>query len=318
MKKSEFQGTIKEMEFSEIEKALKNIEEFSDFKSWSLKRLKIGEMYHTYVLSKGNKKYFIKEIKPHEAQILYFLNKINLKHIPGAVNLRLLDKKILLSEFIEGHMLKFRKIDLGLLNDFIIFQNKMKDKKFFDRYNHFKLKNYSNSDNGFFKSRFKSELKTGRMNLINAKRKYTIPIIDKYLQICDYLKLNQDKISEDFSKMPFTRQHHDFKENNIIKSKNGDILIDWGSSYGYGPFMYDLAIFLIHDKKALKILMNKSNLANKYSKAQIERWLYVSLAYRYTDFTNWYIRKKAPNLESEIKLKKILNYNYKTYSYLLK
>jgi hypothetical protein len=318
MRKAKFQAHVANLSFDQIKEALKCIVEFKNLEKWHIKHLGIGEMMHTYILSKGNKKYFVKEVKPHEAQVNYFLSIIKLKHIPFAVYPRLLDKNILVLNFIEGGMMpqKDRKIDIDLLKDFIKFQNKMNDKKFFDKYNIFKLNNFSTKNEGWFTGRLQRNLAAGRENLVKLKRKYNLPIIDKYLEIADYLKLDQDNISVEFANMPFARQHHDLREDNIIGKKHK--LIDWGSSYGYGPFMYDLCLFLVNNKKAFDIFIKNSDIAKKYSIQQVKRWLYVALADRFDDFCKWHLRPGTPNLISKNKLKNVLNYNYKTYRYLLK
>jgi hypothetical protein len=316
--KAKFQAHVANITRRELEEVLRSIPEFSDFNCWELKHLGIGEMMHTYILSKGNKRYFVKEVKPHEAQANYFLSILGLEHLPTTLYPELLDKKVLVMPFIEGGMMRERKrrIDYGLLHDFIKFQNKMNDKSFFDKYNRLGIHNFGRVDEGFFKGRVVRNLKAGRLNLLKAKRKYHIPIIDKYIEIADFLKPFANKISEEFASMPFARQHHDFREDNIISKRH--LLIDWGSSYGYGPFMYDLAIFLIHDKKALNIFIKESNIARKATKEQIKRWLYVALVDRFDDFCKWHLKPGTPNEISKIRLKKVLEYNYKTYEYLLK
>ena len=317
MKKVKFRGHVKNLEFNQIKAALIKIPEFSDFDSWKIKRLEVGEMHHTYLFFKSNKKYFIKEVKPHEAQVNYFLSILRLKHLPYSIYPKLLEKNILVLDFIEGGMMpqKNRKIDLDLVKNFAIFQNKMNDKSFFNKYNAFKLNNFSTKNDGWFTGRLQRNLAAGKINLIKLKKKYGWQIINKYLEIAEYLNLDQDKISEDFANMPFARQHHDLREDNILGKKHK--LIDWGSSYGYGPFMYDLCLFLVGNKKAMQIFTKTSNIARKASKEQLKRWLYVALADRFDDFCKWHLRPRTPNLASKAKLRKILEYNYKTYKYLL-
>ena len=317
MKKAKFQAHVANLTRSQLEDALRSVSEFSNLESWKMKHLGIGEMMHTYVLSKGSKRYFVKEVKPHEAQVNYFLCVLDLEHLPSAVYPQLLDKNVLVMPFIEGGMMPEtdRRPDYSLLRDFIQFQNKMNDRRFFDRYNKLGLHNFGRVDEGFFKRRVARNLKAGRANLIKAKKKYHLPIIEKYIEIADFLKLSQDKISEDFAGMPFARQHHDLREDNILGKKHN--LIDWGSSYGYGPFMYDLSIFLVHDKRALDIFMKESEIAKKATKEQINRWLYAALADRFDDFCKWLIMPGMPFESSKSRLKKALEYNYKTYKYLL-
>ena len=318
MKKAKFQGHVKNITLKQIKFTLKSIPEFFDLNTWKIKHLGIGEMYNTYVFSKGKKKYFIKEVKPHEAQVNYFLSILKFKHIPYSVYPELLMKNILVLKFIEDGMmpLKDRIIDLNLLKEFTVFQNKMNDKKFFDKYNKIRLNNFSRKNNGWFTSRLERNLIFGRANLFKLKKKYNLSIIDRYIEIADFIKLDENRVSKDFADMPFARQHHDLREDNIIGKKHK--LVDWGSSYGYGPFMYDVCLFLVNNKKAFNLFIKSSDIAIKASKERLKRWLYVALADRFTDFCKWHLREGTPNLVSKAKLDKVLKFNYQTYKDLLK
>lgn len=70
--KSKFLGHLGNLSKEDFENILKETKEFRDFEDWKVKSLNVGEMTHTYILKKGNKEYFAKEVKPHEAQINYF------------------------------------------------------------------------------------------------------------------------------------------------------------------------------------------------------------------------------------------------------
>lgn len=317
MKKAKFQAHVANMTQEQLKEVLRSVREFSNLESWNLKHLGIGEMLHTYTLSKGKKKYFVKEVKPHEAQVNYFLCILKLKHLSHAVYPELLEKNVLVLPFIKGGMMPQidRKIDLNLIRDFTKFQNRLNDKEFFEKHNKFNLKNFSKKNDGWLTGRLQRNLAAGRINLVKLKKKYGWKIIDKYIEIADFLKLEENKLSEEFANMPFARQHHDFREDNILGKEHN--LLDWGSSYGYGPFLYDLCLFLVNNKKAFDIFIKNSSIAKKYSKKQLERWLYVALADRFDDFCKWHLKSGTPNLISKTKLKNVLDYNYKTYKYLL-
>lgn len=318
MKKIMSKGHIKEIEFSYIMDELMKIPEFSDFNSWKIKKLNVGEMHHTYIFRRDNKNYFIKEVKPHEAQINYFLCSLNLSHLPHAFYPELLKKKILVMPLINGKMLRKRIISLHLLKDFIIFQNKMNIKSFFLKNNPLRLDNFSKKDDGFFKNGLYKEWEDGKENLLKLKKKYNLAIIDKFLEIIGYISKDKDKIIADFSKMPFARQHHDFREDNILVNGQGQFLLDWGSSYGYGPFLYDYSKFIIYNKKAFNLLLRSSDICKRAKKEKIKRWLYVALVKKMFNMLKWYISEGHHNIETKAKTKKMLEYEYKTYKYLLK
>jgi len=83
--------------------------------------------------------------------MMYFLSFLKLKHIPGAVFSDLLTKQILVRRFISGTVLKSKKLDLGLIKDFITLQNKLNKEEYFRGYNRFSINNSSQKDDGFFR-----------------------------------------------------------------------------------------------------------------------------------------------------------------------
>lgn len=218
---------------------------------------------------------------------------------------------------IEGKMLRKRKIKLKLLEDFIQFQNKMNKKKLFDKYNFLKLENYSQKEDGFFSKNFYNSFIESRKNLLRLKRKYNLEVVNDFIKLLNFVSKDKKKIIKDFVSMPFARQHHDFREDNILVNKNGQFLIDWGSSYGYGPFMYDYSKFLVNHKEAFNLVIKKSDMCKNIDRKKIDRWLYVSLIKKMLNMLQWYLQKDHHNIETKEKTKKMLDYEYKTYKNLL-
>ena len=317
MEIKKFKGYIKDIDFNYIQEELMKIPEFSDFKSWKIKKLNVGEMHHTYLFIRGKKKYFVKEVKPHEAQANYYLCALNLTHLPHAVYPELLKKKILVMNFVEGKMLKERKISLDLFRDFITFQNKLNIESFRLENNPLQINNYCEVDDGFFKKSLDEEWNKGKENLLNLKKKYDLKVIDNFLEIVNFLSKDREKIIDEFSKIPFARQHHDFREDNILINKDGQFLIDWGSSYGYGPFIYDYSKFIVYDKKAFNLLMKNSDICKNTTKEKVERWLYLGLVKKMFNLLKWYLPEGHHYVETKSKTKKRLEYEYKTYKYLI-
>lgn len=308
---------IKEKSLSELKNILQQEKDFKDLDLWKFKHIPLGEMQHTYKLSKGNKVYFLKELKDHEAQMEYFLAQFKLKHLPFSLYPRLLKQKILIREFIKGKMLRSKNIDLGLIKDFAIMRNKLNNKKIFDKYNIFGLKNYSQTDDGFYEKNLKNNFAYAAIALKKLK-KYKLKEVKDFWEILNFIKKDKKKIIKDFANMPFSKQHQDFREDNIIIKTNGEQkIIDWGSSYGYNPFMYDPAPFLINNPKALTIYIKNSNICKKSTKEQIMRWLYVSLAARFLDVLKWRLHPTEKRADTKEKCKRFLRYEYKTYKKLL-
>jgi aminoglycoside phosphotransferase (APT) family kinase protein len=114
--------------------------------------------------------------------------------------------------------------------------------------------------------------------------------------------------------MPFARQHHDFREGNIL-GENPQVIIDWGSSYGHGPFLYDLAPFLLNHQENLAIFIQHSDICKQAGRTAIKRWLYVAACARFMTFFT-YIRERA-DCEKVKDLEAFLEYHYQTYGSLL-
>lgn len=301
----------------EIKKILKTEKEFKNIDSWNFKHTDLGEMLHKYKVSKGKKVYFVKEVKPHEAQMEYFLAKLRLKNLPYAVYPNLLKQKILVRFYIPGKMLKNKNVDLELLKNFALMRNRLADKKYFDRHNFLKLHNYSRKDDGFYTRGLSENFKFASKRL-KYLQKYNLEIVDKYLELFNYLNENKDKILKEFGEMPLAKQHQDFREDNIIVMPNKkQALIDWGSSYGYNPFMYDVSPFIIKNIQAKKIYLKFDNICKKLTKEQINRWIYIGLVARFFDIIRWRLDPSEKRADTKEHCKKYLEYEWKTYKYLL-
>jgi len=309
---------LKEYSLEKIKEIISFEKDFRDLNSWKFEHISLGEMEHTYKLSKGNKKYFLKELKPHEAQMEYFLVKLRLRDLPFSLYPKLLKQKILIRPFIVGRMLRSKNIDLDLLKDFALMRNKMNDKKYFDKYNILKLNNYSQKDNGFYKKCMESNFSKAS-GILKKLDKYQLKEVENFKEILSHIRKNKKTIIKDYVEMPFAKQHQDFREDNIIIEKGGrHKLIDWGSAYGYNPFMYEVAPFLVSHPKALQAYIKNSKNCKGVSKEQISRWVYVALAACFLDVIMSRLHSNENRTNTKANCKKYLAYEYKTYKKLLK
>jgi len=309
---------LKEKSLKEIKEILKKEKDFKDISKWKFEHIKLGEMQHKYKISKGKRVYFVKELKIHEAQMEYFLSVLKLEHLPYSLYPKLLNEKVLVRKFILGKMLRSKKIDLGLLRDFVIMRNKLNNEKFFDKYNILKLKNYSQKDDGFYEKGLKGNFAYAP-RVLKKLGKYKLKEVDDFWKILRHIKKDKKSIIKDSVNMPFAKQHQDFREDNIIVGKDGkQKLIDWGSSYGYRSFMYDPVPFLVNNPRALKAYIKNSDNCKGISDEQIKRWIYVALAARFLDVIRWRLHPNEKRAETKKSCKKFLSYEYKTYRELLK
>lgn len=308
---------ISTLTIEDIERLLQTQPEFSNLESWKFETINMGEMTHKYKLKKGNRVYFVKEVKKHEAQVIHFLYHLELSRIPSTRFPELLKHKVQVRAFIPGEILQCRKLDLGLIREFALFQNRMNDKVFFDKYNLLGLDNYELKDDGFFSKGLTSDFACAQIKVKQLSSMYNLKIIDKFWEILKHLKKDEQAIIDDFSSMPFARQHHDFREDNIVGKPQK--LIDWGSSYGYGPFLFDLTQFLINDPIGFETYVKASDICKKASMIQVERWIYVTLAAKFLEILRWHLHPTEARaiLHTEKKCKDFLIYEYQTYKRLL-
>jgi|TARA_Y100000310_G_scaffold334707_1_gene415040 thiamine kinase-like enzyme len=308
---------IQERSLDELKKIIMKERDFKEINEWKFKHITLGEMQHTYKISKGNRIYFLKELKIHEAQMEYFLSQLKLKHLPFSLYPNLLKEKILIRKFIDGKMLRNKKIDMDLIKDFALMRNKMNDKKFFDKHNPLKLKNYSQKDDGFYERGLRANFAYAS-RVLRKLDKYNLKEVNDFWNILNHIKKQRKEIIQDYVSMPFAKQHQDFREDNIIVGSDGkQKLIDWGSSYGYNQFMFDVAPFLINNPKAFKAYIRISDNCNGVTQKQLERWLYVALAARFLGVIRWRLHPNEKRANTKENCRKFLKYEYNTYKHLL-
>ncbi|MBT3642588.1 hypothetical protein HN604_00375 [archaeon] len=211
---------IQEKSLDEIKRILQKEKEFAEINSWKFKHIPLGEMEHTYEISKGKKIYFLKELKLHEAQMEYFLCRLKLSHLPFSIYPGLLRQKILVRKFIKGRMLRSKNIDLNLIKEFAIMRNRLNEKRFFNEYNILKVKNFSQKDDGFCEEGIRKSFSQAQ-KILKKLNKYKLQEIDDFLEILKELGKNKGGIINDYISMPFAKQHQDFREDNIITDAKG-------------------------------------------------------------------------------------------------
>ncbi|MBS3148060.1 phosphotransferase [Candidatus Woesearchaeota archaeon] len=305
------------MELEKLKNILKTKKEFADLDAWKFDKIHLGSIgKHTHILSKGGKSYFIKDIKENEANALQVVGTINLESIIRVSYPDLLEKKVLVAEYVHGKPIKTKKLSVQLIRDFTEMQNRLNHRTYWKR-NHLSGNKFSDKDDGFFKKGYASYFISGYKNIIKLRTLIDHPIINKYIQLVHYLKRDKTRIINDASGMPFAWQHHDFREDNIIQSKRRQIIVDWGSSYGYGPFMFDLAPFLLRNKRTLDNYIKNSDICKTYKRRQVERWVYVAAAIRLMAALNYYFENIEEKVKNKEKTINFLEYEYDTYKILL-
>lgn len=303
------------MNFIELKKFLSSKSEFKNINSWKFVMLPHGGVSpHTYKVSKLLKVFFVKETTDAESGILETLVKLRTKIIPEVRYPSLLRKNVLVATFVKGGHARSKNIDSQLIKGYTILQNELNKAKYRKRLNKYNGCTSSVKDDGFFRSWITTDFKAEK-DLIYLHKRYKLSITKKYLELLAHLREQRNEITNDYVSMPFAILHNDLKEDNIIGKPQK--LVDWGSFYAYGPFLKDLAPFLSYSKKNFALFLKNSNICKNFSKTKIERWLFVALAARFLSHCKWRL-KFGKNFRNKKECQKFLEYEYKTYSRLLK
>ncbi len=305
---------MKDRRLGKVKKILQKKEEFSDLSNWEIEKIKVGNTSPIKLkLSIESTKYFVKLIKDNEKQILKILSSMNSELIPKVIYPDLLDQNILLCQFIDGGTLKNRNLDPELIKNFAQMQNLLNDdifikwSKFLDGYIRTKI------DNGMFRNYVLESIPLGYDNLLELK-KLRLDIVEDFLEIFDVLIKKSDLIAREYAKMPFARQHHDFREDSITRSPQK--LVDWGSSYGHGPFLFDLSPFLWKNPKSLKIFMDSSSICRNSNEEHIMRWLFIATCFRFILMCRYFLLIIRKGFKFKQRLEEFFIYNHETYKNL--
>jgi len=305
------------MKLKELRDILCIEEELRDIDNWVFDKISKGGVgLHSYAISKDQKKYFVKEVKDNEANALLLIYPLKLKHFINVLCPDLLMNNVLVSEFVSGKTLKTKILHPGLLRDFAEMQNRLNDVSYFNGYNSnkYSLCKFSDHDDGFFRNGYLECFDVAYKNIVNLNNRYSLPIVQKFLVLIEFLMEDKERIVDELVTMPFAWQHHDFREDNIVGRRQ--VLIDWGSSYGYGPFMFDLAPFLLNNRRSLDVYIEVSEICRRASRKRIEKWVYVSAAIRILERLRYQFGELSQiNSES---VREFLEYEYETYKFLLR
>ena len=282
------------MESHEIVARLQATPGLEDVDDWHVETISMGEVSpHKYRFRTGCRDYFVKETKDNESHALQMLATLELDICPTIAFPELLRHNILVAEYIPGGVLQEKKLEQSLVVDYCAMQNVFNDKHLYDSVEPFTRGEYRDSDDtGFYRSLIPRGCRDGYPKLL-ALRQYDLPVVTDYLRIADLVRAHERQIADEYSAMPFGWLHHDFREENIVGSPQK--LVDWGSSYGHGPFLFDLAPFLISDESSMQTFVSHSDICQCASRADIERWVFIATCATFVGFWLW--RIKDPNRE---------------------
>jgi hypothetical protein len=275
------------MDREQLERRLRAHRVFAEIDRWTVTGMAGGiTSPHTYRFQLGDQDYFVKEVKANEKRILRLLSTLGLEVAPKVVLKELLEEDILVAEHISGEPLKSKKLPPALIRNYAEMQNVLNRKDVLIKTDAFAECHFVEEDDGFYRRSITRCLDQGYRNLLSLQR-HDLPAVEAFIEIADHVRAHRGRITDTFSDMPFAWLHHDFREAHIV----GDPpkLLDWGSSYGHGPFLFDLAPFLFTDREGLRVFVAHSDICRNADPATIERWLYAATCAGLGAFLMWHL-----------------------------
>lgn len=301
------------MDFAEFKRRLQSSPMFYDLEHWTITDPDSGlTSPNSYHFQCDDQDYFVKEIKENEKRILGFLARFELEIAPRVVCPELLEQDIAVYEYVHGAPLKGKILPQELIRNYALLQNILNQEHIFQQTDALSGYTFSNADNGFYRSSITRCIDQGYENLLKL-RVHNLPIVQAFIEIADHIRAYRVPIINDFAGMPFGWLHHDLREAHII----GDPprLIDWGSSYGHGPFLFDLAPFLMNDARGLATFIAYSDICQSATQVEIEHWLYAANCASFGAFMLWWL--DDPGYASLVQTKEscqtLLAYEYPAY-----
>jgi thiamine kinase-like enzyme len=119
--------------------------------------------------------------------------------------------------------------------------------------------------------------------------------LEKPQAICEVLELvgeHPNELADGFGAVPFAWIHNDFRDENIVGADGdggGQRLIDWGSSYGYGPYLYDIAPYLLESGEAMRAYAVESTIWRRRTVDQRSSDLIVCATAALLGYLHWHL-----------------------------
>ena len=277
------------MDLGELLQRLERLPHIGDPRAWHVEPITLGGVsQHTYRLRTPSVDLFVKTTRDNESRTLRLLSYLDLAVCPRILYPELLDENLLVAQYVPGGPLRERRLEPGLVANYCEMQNKLNQRHLFESVEPFTRCAFHAEDvGGFYRGLIARGLVEGYPKLI-ALRAYGLPIIEEYVEVAQRVGEHADRIADAYAMMPFAWLHHDFREDNIVGSPQK--LVDWGSSYGHGPFTFDLAPFLIVDREGLATFIAGSQICRQAERSEILRWIFAGTCAAFMGFLLWRVK----------------------------
>jgi len=204
----------------------------------------------------------VKLARNHERDILLRMQPLGLTHVERVLYPRLLQRNVLVTSYDASGPIRDLRLAPTLVAEFAHIQNTLSVPSAHD-------------DKGrAFYGTGAERWARGAVERWRALRTVS-PIVDRYEPLIGLIDRARDTLPTAYGGLPFARMHHDFREQNILAGPPQRI-VDWGSSYGDGPFLFDLAPFCLGDATTWRVYRENSRICQAASPDQLRTWLWIA------------------------------------------
>ena len=270
--------------------------QFIDIEKWAITTIFQGKAAE-YVckLEKDHISYFVKDITPNEKNTLHMILPLNFKHFIKTPFANLLEKGVLVADFVEGGNYKGTRLSSSLLTDYASMQITLNNKDYYDMHYKGDKNIYLTADDGYFRKSAYERIKLS-IRILGYLYKKNDKLMNKYYILFNEIERVLDSIVYYYYSMPFGWLHNDFRNENMV----GDlpVVIDWGASHGYGPFLHDLAPYLLGNNDDIQLFISTAFDNHIPDHTQINRWLVSVLIYRLAGEIVWRYFSSFRKIES--------------------
>ncbi|MHC4480370.1 MAG: RNA polymerase sigma factor, partial [Planctomycetota bacterium] len=275
----------------QIASVLRTKPEFADVHRWTGEDLTPGkDESRAFKISYRGRAIVVKRTTWNERNTLKLLTSLGLRIAPSILYPDLLDQGISVEEFVPGGQIKAKKLDGSLIEDYAEMQNVLNDRELFEKHKPDDPRcQFSDSgEGGIYAEQILGACEEGYADLVKL-RHWGLPILDQYIELADRMRSQRHQLAREYSTMPYAWLQHNFYEHNIVGSPQR--LVDWCHSYGHGPFLCDLAPFLIMDQEGLAVFRAHSAICKAADAASLERWLVAATRASFAGMLLWRLRR---------------------------
>jgi hypothetical protein len=254
--------------------------------------------------------YFVKDIKENEKNALYMILPLKSTHFVKTSFLDLLQDNVLVADFVDGGNYTSSRLSESLIIEYAAMQKALNDREYFKKHFRGQSSVYKMADDGYFKKTADERIKLSLRILEYFLKRGNSQMRSCYMLFKEIDKL-ADSIIYNYYSMPFAWLHNDFRSQNMVGEL--PVLVDWGESYGYGPFLQDIAPYMLDNSSDIELYFSVLFGNPKFDSIQVDKWLVSVLIYRLAGEIIWHYFNTYRNSKNLYCIYAVLENNYPAY-----